>query len=128
MTLKEFNNDLYNLINKESLLRNILDNCKDDKNLIYDLILNDYFNIFINNTFKIKKQNKQNKLQENILNNIDNSKRLLNFIINIRNTIICAHLNQNQDEEDILLKLAKTINWIESYSHEIKLIQQKIIF
>ena len=124
VTLKEFNNDLYNLINKESLLRSILDNCKDDKNLIYDLILNDYFNIFINNTFKIKKQNKQNKLQENILNNIDNSKRLLNFIINIRNNIICAQLNQNQDEEDILLKLAKTINWIESYSHEIKLIQQ----
>ena len=58
------------------------------------------------------------------MDNINNNKRFLNLILNLRNNIIYPNLNINKENEDILEKLANAINWIESYSDEIYLIQQ----
>ena len=122
--LKEFNISLFNLINKEPLLRNITINNKDENKILYNLLINDYFTIFINNNDKKNQNKNQNKYQEKILDNINNNKRFLNLMVNLRNNIIYPNLNINKEDEDILEKLANAINWIESYSDEINSIQQ----
>ena len=121
--LNEFNNSVTNLINQEQLLKSIL-NLNKNENLLYNLLINDYFTIYINNNFKKKKNLIQNKYQEKLLDNINNNKRFLNLMVNLRDNIIFSYLNKKKDEEDIAQKLANAINWIESYSDEIDSIQE----
>ena len=121
--LNEFNYSVTNLINQETLLKKIITFNKNENILLYNLLINDYFTIYINNNFK-KKTIIQNKYQEKLLDNINNNKRFLNLMVNLRNNIILTYLNIHKDEEDIAKKLANVINWIESYSDEIDSIQE----
>ena len=43
---------------------------------------------------------------------------------NLRNEIITTHLKDYSNDNDIIIKLAKEINWLESYTNEITIIQQ----
>ena len=122
--LIELNNSIFNFIIKEPLLRNIIENNKTEKKLLYNLLINDYFTLYINNNFLKKKNEIKNKYQEKLIDNINNNKRFLNLIINMRNNIICSHLKINNEEMEVALKLANDINWIESYSEELDYIQQ----
>ena len=122
--LNAFNDSISNLIIKEPIIRSIIDNNKVEKKLLYNLLINDYFTIYINNNFKKKRNKIKNKIQEKLIDNINNNKRFLNLIINMRNNIVFNHLNKKIEDVDIAMKLSNDINWIESYTEEIDSIQQ----
>ena len=130
--LKKNNNYFNNLILKEQRLNNII-NIKNDneeeKDKLYDLIINDYYTFFLSTNLNQKNQKNDENEEEKILiiDNIDNNKRFLNLMVNLRNTKIQQCLNNNDENKDIILKLATNINWIENYSDDIILLQQMFL-
>ena len=120
--LKNLNNSLINIINEEPLINEIINNNKDNNDKLYNLIINDYYTIFINNIFKGNKN--ENMKHQKLLNTNDNNKKFLNLMVDLRNKIISFHLKENEEEKDVIVKVAKAINWIESYKEEVDIIQQ----
>jgi len=128
--LKDLDMSLINLINREGHLINIINNNQIENEELYNLIMDDYYTIFINKTLK-KTNNKKNKKKnkkgknfdfENI--NIDENKKFLKLMINLRNEIITKNFQDYSKDNDIIIKIAKEINWLESYINEITIIQQ----
>ena len=128
--LKDLDISLINLINREDHLINIINNNQIENEELYNLIIDDYYTIFINKTLK-KTNNKRNKKRnkkgknfdfENI--NIDENKKFLKLITNLRNEIITTNFKDYSNDNGIIIKLAKEINWLESYTNEITIIQQ----
>ena len=127
--LKDLDISFYNLINRESHLINIINNSQVENDKLYNLIIDDYYTIFLNNALKKtnnkknKKENKKGKNDGNI--NIDENKRFLKLMTSLRNDIIISNFKEEYSKEnDIIKKLAKEINWLESYKNEISIIQQ----
>ena len=147
--LNIYNNSTVNIIKGEERFKNIIDNNKEEnKEDIYNLIVNDYFSLFINknlNTKKTKKEEEKEKEEKEeaekqqqekteekqetkiiLLDNYDDNKKLMNLLINKRNEIIKSYFNQNDNKEDnefIVKSIAIAINFVESYAEEISSIQ-----
>jgi len=126
--LKDLDSSVINLINREEYLINIINNNQAENDQLYNLIIEDYYTIFLNNSFK-KGNDKKNKNEnecnfdfEN--NNIDINKKFLKLISNLRNEIISSNFNEYTKEKEIIEKLAKEINWLECYKNEITIILQ----
>ena len=119
--IKILDNYTNDVIHKEKNLLDIINENKGEKNDKFYKIINDYFTIFISN---ILNKNKKGKNSGSIFNydNIDVNKKILDMMVNLR------FKNFNDDDNDndsnIIIKLAKTINWVESYSKEIFLLQK----
>ena len=100
LTLKEIGNiDLFNEIIKKF----------DDKDLFYDLLLKDYYTIFICKNFK----------KDDDKNFVNLLKKVLKLLVSLRRK------EENRMKiENGLKGLANTINWVESFSEEIIIILQ----
>ena len=129
--LNTYNNSTLNIISKEQKLLDILNNYKEYKDSLYDLIINDYYTLFLNQNIN-KKKDKKEENEENeeekifIIDNLDENKRFLNLMTKKRNQILKIFLKQNENEEEsnIIKKIAIDINFIESYSEEITSLQK----
>ena len=129
--LKEFNDELKNLIYKEEKLVKIINDNQNDSKQIYDLIMDDYYTIFFdeilkNNNKNIdiknnKKKEDKNKQMEKIYSK-DNYKKILNLMVNLKINTIEKYIKE--EKIDIIDKLSKAINWVESYKEEIMLVIQ----
>ena len=111
--LKILDNYTNDVIHKEKYLLDIISDYKGEKDELYYKIINDYYTIFINH---ILNKNKKGKDLIFIHDNIDINKRILDMLVNLR--------YKNFNDNDIIIKMAKTINWVESYSNEIFLLQK----
>ena len=146
-------NSTVNIIKGEEKFKNIIENNKEEKKEdIYNLIINDYFSLFINKNLNTKKNKKEEKGEEKeegkeeddkqqqdkneeqeekiiILDNYDDNKKLMLLLTNERNEIINSYFNQNENKEelDIIKKVAKTINFVESYAEEISSLHEMFI-
>ena len=122
------NNSLFNIINKDQQLNNIIQiinvNQKENDKL-FDLLINDYYTLFLNNCLNKKKNKKEEEEEDKlmIVDNIDNNKQFLNLMTILRANKMKEYFGI-KNEKDIVMKLAENINWIESYTEEISSIQQ----
>jgi hypothetical protein len=114
--IKILDNYTYEVIHKEKNLLDIINEIKGEKDDIYYKIINDYYTIFISNILNKNKKGK-NLISIFTYDNIDINKKILDLMVNLR------FKNFNNDK-DILIKMAKTINWVESYTKEIFLLQK----
>ena len=129
--LKRQNNSLLIIISKEEYLNYLLSNFQnnqDEKKKLYDLLFEDYYSIFLNNHINDskKKENEEDLEQENLLviDNLDNNKRFLNLLVEMRNNSINSNLKINELPTNNLYKFASVINWVESYAEELSILQQ----
>ena len=128
--LKISNNSLVNILNKEPRIIKILDIIKSNKEgneNLYNLIINDYYTLFLSNNISKKRSKKEEENEEEkllVIDNLDNNIRFLNLMVNLRNDIINKNFNNYINEVEIIDLLANNINWIESYSEEITSLQQ----
>ena len=113
----------FNLVNKEVNLWNLINNNSKENSEIYYLLMQDYFIIFLekninkNKNLKGKDEDKDEKL-------IDiNFIKMLYLMANLRINSIEKYLLEKKEDKNNAKNLAKTINWIESYSKEIILLQ-----
>jgi len=116
-----------NYLNNEPLLLKIVKCINDDKDELFNLLIEDYYTLFLLNNLK----NKKNKIrsEEDVNNEINNlifkdfsqSKELLKYMVELRNKNILPFTKQIDKEKgrNILVKLVKVINWTESYRDEI---------
>ena len=104
-TLNEIlNEDIFNKISKEI-----------DENLFYDLLLEDYYTIFIAKNFKIiKRKDSKKKNDDKNGFNFNLLKKFLKLLISLR-----RDEGKGMEKANGLEFLANTINWVESYSVEI---------
>ena len=130
-TLKRCNNSFINIINKEEYLKDIIkDIKKEEYNKLFELLINDYYTIFLNKNITLKNNKKELQVEENeeekiiIIDNFDNNIRFLSLMTNMRNQKISDIIKERNNEDNIYKKLASIINWIESYTEEISLLQQ----
>ena len=80
----------------------------------------------------MKKNKKELQVEENgdekiiIIDDLDNNIRFLSLMTNMRNmrNQNISDIKEKNDEEIIYKKLANNINWVESYTEEISLLQQ----
>ena len=125
------NNSLFNLINKEEQLKalfNIFSNNEEEKQL-YELLIDDYYSFYLNNniTKSLNKRENQEEAQDNILlmiDNFDNNIRYLKLMVKMRKEIINKFYENQNNPNKNLFEFSEIINWIESYSEEITLLQQ----
>ena len=112
--LKRLNDNTIHRMNNERLLMGIINENKEENKELFNLIMNDYYIIFIENNLKIGNQDigKEKFIMEN-------KKRFINYIIDLRNKIILPYLKDYISDKNILKVLAININWIESYKEEI---------
>ena len=129
--LKEFNDDLKNLIYKEEKLVKIINDNQNDSKQIYDLIMDDYYTIFFDEILKnnnkniniIKNGKKDDKInQVEKIYSIDNYKKILNLMVKLKINTIEKYIKEKK--KDIIDKLSEAINWVESYKEEIMSISQ----
>jgi len=104
--LKKYNESTSNEIQSIDLFKEI---SKIDENLFYDLLLEDYYTIFIGKN--IKKDDDKNYV--NLL------KKVLKLFVSLR-----RKEGNGIEKENRLECLANTINWVESFSEEIIIILQ----
>ena len=121
---KRLNDYIIHLMNNEKFIIQIIKENQDKTNELYNLIMNDYYMIFVYNNLRDKKSIIKN--EKNIINMdyIDDCKNLLDYMINLRNMIIIPYLKINEKEINILNKISMNINWIESYKEEILIIMK----
>ena len=128
--LKIYNDSLVNILNKDPRLMKILDIIKSNKEgneNLYNLIINDYYTLFLSNNISKKRSKKEEENEEQkllVIDNLDNNIKFLNLMVSLRNDIINKNFNNYINEVEILELLANNINWIESYSEEITSLQQ----
>ena len=123
-SLTMFNNSLYNVIDKEEGLKNILNlfiNKEEEEKEINDLLINDYYSLFLNNNINKSNNKKENgvEAQENLLlniDNLDNNIKYLKLIVDQRNNLIKPFFEGKNIPNNKIYEIATTINWIESYS------------
>ena len=113
--IKILDNYTNEVIHKEKNLLDIINENKGEKDNIYFKIINDYYTIFISNIVNKSKKGK-NLISIFTYDNIDINKKILDLMVNLR--------FKNFNDNDIIIKMAKTINWVESYSKEILLLQK----
>ena len=126
--LKDLDLSLINLINREDHLINFINNDQIKNDKLYNSIIDDYYTLFLNKALK-KANNKKNKKKKgNNFDfqsiNIDNNIKFLKLMSSLRNEIITSNFKEYAKENDIISQLAREINWLESYSNEITIIQQ----
>ena len=129
--LKEYNDQLKNLIYKEEKLVKIINDNQNDSKQIYDLLMDDYYTIFFDEILKNNNKNinfkKNGKKDDKIkqvekIYSIDNYKKILKLIVNLKINIFEKKIKDQKI--DVIDKLSKAINWVESYKEEIMSISQ----
>ena len=119
--LKLFDNYLIHIINKDEYLIKFLNSNQKQNKDFYNLLISDYYTIFLNNMIKKKKikalKDENEKLL--IIKNIENNNKFLNLMFDIRNKAIENFQKEDLKDNLVIIKIAKSINWIESYSEEI---------
>ena len=124
---KQFDDFTNNIIHKGEILKSNGYNNQKEKEELCNLLINDYFTIFFINNINNRKNKKIKKEENKICTYIDKIEiiiKFLNLLANIRNKIINNFTKDSKPDINIALRLAKVINWIESYSEEIILILQ----
>ena len=102
--LKQINDILNLVINSNNKI----------KNKLYELIKYDFFTLFaVSNNF--------DETNRKIIDNFDDSQKILNIMENIRYNIITKYINEDK-ETTIIERLGKDFIWFESYKEEIYLI------
>ena len=130
--LKILNNSLFNLITKEESLKNILSvvqNNDNEENELYNLLINDYYSFFINNNINKainKKENEGEDVDNFILliDNFDDNIKYLKLMFDNRKNLIKNILGEKNIPNNNLHRMATMINWVESYSEEITILQK----
>ena len=127
--LNTFDNSTINIINKEKKLLNLMEENEENKEKLYNLIINDYYTLFTNinlNNLNKNEEEGQEQEKEKIIDNFDDSKTFIDLICKKRNQIIKKSLNQNENEiePNIIKRIAQIINFVESYSEEISFLQK----
>ena len=119
------NNSLNSLLSKEEILTNIINDFNDEKEKeeLYNLLIDDYYRIFLS-TYLQRKKEEKNEEEFLIIDDIENNKKFLNLMVNLRIEKIKDCLKGIQQKEDIMQKLANNINWVENYSEEISSFQK----
>ena len=122
---------IQNIIRGEEQLLKIIELNKEKPDHIYNLIISDYFTMFLINNFYKKNIRKEGKEQEEeekeekeekkIIIDYDESKKYINLIIKNRNKSkkIYKKENANEEEKDMISKLGKMILFTESYAEDI---------
>ena len=101
--LNTFDNSTINIINKEKKLLNILEENEENKEKLYNLIINDYYTLFTNinlNNLNKNEEEGQEQEKEKIIDNFDDSKTFIDLICKKRNQIIKKSLNQNENKKN----------------------------
>ena len=125
--LNLFDNYIIRIINKDEYLLKYINNNQQKDDLFYNLLINDYFNIFFYNMTKKKKMKYFKYENEKLLivENLENNIKFLNFMINLRNISIENNVVKDEkDKNNKIDKLAKSINWVESYFDEIIILEK----
>ena len=125
--LKAYNNLTFNAINKEKRLCYIMAENQKDIEELYNLIINDYYSLFINTNLNnnqiIKNEEpKEGQEEEKIVVDIfDDNKKLLDLMTKKRNQSIKLYKKQNENEveENVMKRMAQNLNFIQSYQEEI---------
>ena len=126
------NNSLFNLINKEESLKNIssvIQNNDEEEKELYNLLINDYYSFFIINNINKAINKKENNEEDRdnfilLIDNFDNNIKYLKLMFEKRKKLIKNLLGEKNIPNNNLHLLATMINWIESYSEEITILQQ----
>jgi len=118
--IKILDNYTNDVIHKEKNLLDIINENNGKKDFYYKII-NDYYTIFISNIINKNKKEK-NLISIFTYDNIDVNKKILEMIFNLRFKNFNDDNSDNDNDSDIIIKMAKTINWVESYSKEIFLL------
>ena len=101
------NVDIFNEISK-----------KVDSNVFYDLLLEDYYTIFISkNLYRIKRKFNKEKNDDKNLFNLNLLKNVLKLLVSLR-----RYEGNEMEPNKGIECLANAINWTESYSEEINII------
>ena len=117
---------LYHLLNKEKYFTKILDIFKYNAKLgkiLFDLIAYDYLIFLYKKIYKIKNIEDYEEEFKN-LNNLVNNKKFMNLMVEVRNKTINSLLKGNSKMNNNIFKIASIINWAESYSYEIIILQK----
>ena len=126
--LESCDNSTLNMIEKEEKLLRILENNKESSDELYNLIINDYFTLFLNHNLNKKKNQNEENEEEKILiiDNLDENKIFLDLMVKKREQIIKNYLNKNENEKEENIKklIAKAFNFVEGYSEEISSLQK----
>ena len=126
--LDSYDNSTINMIEKEEKLLNIITINKESGYELYNLIINDYYTLFLNHNLNKKKNPNEENEEEKILiiDNLDENKKYLDLIVQKREQILKNYLkkNENEKEENIKKLIAKVFNFVECYSEEISSLQK----
>ena len=134
--LKTYDNSTINIINKEQKLLNFIEDNKEEKEELYNYIINDYYTFFLNKNLNKKKEKKdeeggeEEEEKEVVIKNFDDNKKYLDLMVKKRNEIIEIYTKENEDRNEldivknIIKKIAKNINFVESYPEEISSLQE----
>ena len=140
-TLYSYENSANNIIKKEEKLMNIIENNKEENiEDIYNIIISDYYTLFLNKNLNKKKNKKEGQQEkdedekekekkEEKIKDFKANRQFINLMIEKRNLKIKIALNQNENEKetDIIKRISQAINFVESYEEEICTLQEMFL-
>ena len=119
LKIKKYNENTKNEILNIDIFNEILSK-NIDGILFYDLLIEDYYTIFIYKNLNIKKDKKNKKKNDNkIIYDFSLLKNVLKLLVSLR-----REEGKGMEEKNGIECLANTINWVESYSEEIIILLQ----
>ena len=131
--LNIYDSSTINIINREESIRKLVNSKSNDKLFseeLFNLIKHDYFfNFLKKNIEKHRKEKDDKKEEEHIIYDFEDNIKFMDLLFKNRNKILKRYFKQNENEKDIdiITKLSKLFNFIESYSSEIIKINQMFL-
>ena len=115
LNIKKYNENTKNEIINIDIFNDILTK-NIDRNLFYDLLIDDYYTLFIYKNLNIKNRKKNDN---KIIFDFSLLKIVLKLLVSLR-----REEGKGMEEKNGIECLANTINWVESYSEEITILLQ----
>ena len=139
--LNSCDNSANNIIKQEEKLMNIIkSNNEENIEDLYNIIINDYYSLFLNKNLNKKKNKKEKEGHEENdekekeqqvakINDFNANKKFIDLMVEKRNLKIKIFLNQNENEKetDIIKRISQAINFVESYEEEICTLQEMFL-
>jgi len=119
--LKRFCNITIREIKKDSYISKIIEALNEEElELFYNILMNDYYILFINNNLYFNYKNSKNSKQIDI----DSIRKILALLIKLKNDKMEKQIKEEKvkDIKTKLREIANTINWLECYKNEIIII------